>query len=424
MKVFPVAGGQFHRSDNFISRHHFILEVNPPDARIRDLGSLHGTHINGQKYGGREKHETPEEGAKRQYPEVDLHDGDEIKVGKTTMRVSVEVAANLAQAVRCQNCGKDVSGEVGSGRQGDYVCQECQQQVEADPGELLVALLKQAQRMTRTNVHFPDYQIEKKLGHGGMGAVYLVRHAKHGKLAALKVMLSKVAVDDDSRKLFLREIEMTRALQHKHIVEFFEYGAQGSLFYFLLEYCAGGSVGQLMERRGSPLPLDEAGPILLQALEGLAYAHEHGVVHRDLKPQNILLAGNERSWIVKVADMGLAKKFTEAGYSGMTSTGAYAGSYPFMPYEQIINFRYAKPVTDVWAMGATCYYILTGYFPRNHEGQDPLKVILEGQIIPIRQRDPRLPVRVAEVIDRSLANKPGDRYQNAGEMHRALAQVL
>jgi len=75
-------------------------------------------------------------------------------------------------------------------------------------------------------------------------------------------------------------------------------------------------------------------------------------------------------------------------------------------------------------MACFCYYILTGHYPRNHEGQDPVKVILDGQIIPIRQRDPFIPVRVAEVIDRSLANKPSDRYPDAGEMHRALAQVL
>src|SRR2546426_7727739 len=88
--------------DSFVSRHHFILEVNPPDARVRDLGSLHGTHINGQMYGGREKHETPAEGAKRQYPQVDLHDWDQIKVGKTVFRVNVEGAAGSAEAVCCQ----------------------------------------------------------------------------------------------------------------------------------------------------------------------------------------------------------------------------------------------------------------------------------------------------------------------------------
>src|SRR5437660_9267320 len=87
--------------DTAVSRHHFILEVNPPDARIRDLGSRNGTYVNGQKYGGREKHENPEEGARRQYPQVDLHDGDEIKVGKTILRLNVEAGAPPAEPVRC-----------------------------------------------------------------------------------------------------------------------------------------------------------------------------------------------------------------------------------------------------------------------------------------------------------------------------------
>ena len=111
-----------------------------------------------------------------------------------------------------------------------------------------------------------------------MGVVYLARHRKDGQQVALKVMLSKVAVNDQARKLFLREMEATRALRHQHIVEFLDDGAQGSLFYFLLEFCEGGNVAHLMERRGGRLSLEEAGPILLQALEGLAFAHE-----RDLR---------------------------------------------------------------------------------------------------------------------------------------------
>src|SRR5437667_7545953 len=101
--------------DTTISCHHFLLEINPPDACIRDLGSLSGTYVNGRKYGGREKHETPEEGAKRQYPQVDLHEGDEIQVGQTIMRVRVDRSDSEAQ-VRCQRSGKDVTSEAGSGR--------------------------------------------------------------------------------------------------------------------------------------------------------------------------------------------------------------------------------------------------------------------------------------------------------------------
>jgi len=411
--------------DTFVSRHHFLLEVNPPDARIRDLGSRNGTHINGQKYGGREKDETPEEGARRQYPQVDLHDGDEITVGKTVFLVSVEVAAQPADPVRCQRCGRDVSVEVGSGRQGDYVCDACRQQVEADPEALLLALFSRARPPDLAGVILPDYQIVRELGKGGMGVVYLMRHKKDSHQVALKVMLSKVAVDDHARKLFLREMEATRALLHPHIVEFLGGGAHGSVFYFLLEFCEGGDVAHLMEHRGGRLTLDEAGPILLQVLEGLAFVHERGFVHRDLKPQNLLLKGNEKRWSAKVSDLGLAKSFEQAGLSGMTATGGYAGSFPFMPREQVINFKFFKPVSDVWAMGATSYYILTGSYPRTHQrGQDPIEVILHGKIVPIRKCEPHLPSRVAEVIDRSLANNMNERYQYAGEMYEALAKAL
>lgn len=412
--------------DRAVSRHHFLLEVNPPEARIRDLGSLHGTYINGQKYGGREKHERPEEGARRQYPQVDVYDGDEITVGKTTFRVRIEAEARSAEPARCQRCGRDVSVEVGPARRGDYVCTTCRQQTEADLGALLHVLFQQARPQARPGVHIPDYQIIRELGKGGMGTVYLARHNKDGQQVALKVMQAKVAVDERSRRLFLREMEATRALHHPHIVTFFEGGAQGSLFFFLLEFCEGGDLASLAKRRGGRLALEETGPLLLQVLEGLAFIHERRFVHRDLKPQNILLSRKAGRWIAKVSDLGLAKNFELAGLSGMTLTDdGFVGSLPFMPREQMINFKYCEPVSDVWAMGATCYYLLTGCYPRMYQhGEDPMAAILRDEIIPIRARDPHLPSRVAEVIDRALTSKVNDRYQNASEMYEALASAL
>ena len=259
-----------------------------------------------------------------------------------------------------------------------------------------------------------------------MGVVYLVQHKKNSRLAALKVMLSKVAVNANARQEFLREIDNTRALKHPNIVEFLGSGVEKSTFYFLVEYCQGGSISNLMQRRGGSLTLAEAGPIMLQALEGLAFAHKQGFVHRDLKPQNILLSGSESRWVTKIADLGLAKSFINAGLSGMTMTGGgFSGSLLFMPREQVVNFKYVKPESDVWSMGASFYNMLTGDFPRPVKpGQDPVDVILNGDIVPLRQRYPHIPKDVATVIDRSVAQDPKDRYQTAGDMLKALAKVL
>ena len=334
-------------------------------------------------------------------------------------------APKMPKLVRCQKCGRDVSSEIGSGRHGDYICEACRRQAQEDPMALLKGLIQGSRKTDIRKLDIPEYEIENELGVGGFGAVYLVRHKKHGTLAALKVMLSNVAVDEHARQAFLREIENMRRLRHQHIVKFLDYGSVGGVFYILLEYCEGGNVGDLMSRRGGKLGLDEARPIMLQVMEGLAYAHKKGFVHRDLKPQNILLTGKEIPLTAKIADMGLAKNFAQAGLSGMTATGSFAGSFPFMPREQVTNFKFVKPVSDVWSMGATFYNMLTDQFPRDfHRGQDPMEVILQGTIVPLQKRLPNIPKSVAEVIDCALANKTSDRYQDAGEMCEALNKVL
>ena len=406
--------------DTYLSRRHFILEINPPDVRFCDVGSRNGTYVNGVKYGGRARDETPEEGAKHEHPQVDLHDGDELRAGKTYFRLQVETGADPSEAVHCQRCGKDVAYEVGAARRGDYVCEACQKVAKDDPAMLLLALLQQARRAAQGDgeIHIPDYTIERKLGQGGMGAVYLVRHIRNGQQAALKVMLSKVPITINAKegKIFQREIEVTRSLKHKNVVELIENGAEGSIFYFLLEFCEGGSIYNLMKLNGGRLPLSDAGKMMLQALDGLAYIHENHFVHRDLKPQNILLGGSAGNRVAKVADMGLAKSFDKAGFSGMTVTGSLAGTLGFMPKEQVIDFKYFKPVSDVFSMGATCYNILTGTLPRDlRKNEDPLDMIMRNEIIPIRQRDPRIPAALAKVIDTALSGNPSSRYQNAAK---------
>jgi len=416
------------KSDPGVSRHHFILEANPPDVRLRDLGSLNGTHVNGTKIGGRARGESPEDGARRRHTYVDLAHDDRIQVGASTLVVQIEGASDQTpEPIQCAKCGKDVAQEVGQARRGDYVCEACRQKAAQDPIALLVDLLRRPEAVKKAKVG-PDisgYEITRSVGAGGFGAVYLARRLADDQPVAIKVMLAQVAVDEDSRAKFLREIDSMKSLRHTNIVTLLDNGSAGSAFYFVMEYCPGGSAFDLMSRRGGTLSLDEAGPIMLDSLRGLADAHRQGYIHRDLKPQNILLNGSDGHWEAKLCDFGLAKNFQQAGLSGMTMAGSVAGTPPFMPREQITNYRFLKPTGDVWSIGATFYCLLTGRFPRDFpRGADPVEVILDTDVVPIQRRDSTVPLRLAAVIDRSLEEDPQTRFPDAGKMYEALSAAL
>ena len=412
--------------DSLISRRHFLVEMNPPDARIRDFGSLNGTYVNDSKIGSREKGETPEQGQKRKYPEVDLKDGDTIRAGDTMFSVNIERVA-AAGPVVCAQCGKDVAGEIGGRKVGSYICQACRQSMEMDPAQILRDMLAKEAGKPAQKEGLPviaGYRIKRRIGIGGYGAVYLAESEADGRRVAIKVMLARVAVDEQARTKFSREIELLTGLRHENVVAVYDSGSAGSAFYFVMEHCPGGSVADYMEVQGGKLTPAVALPIMRQALQGLAFVHQKSVVHRDLKPHNILLAGTPAAPIAKISDLGLAKNFEKAGLSGHTMTGAYAGTPIYMPKEQLTNFKYVKPVSDVWSLGATFYNMLTGHTPRNFpKGCDPLEVILKGEIIPIRRRDASIPAGLAAVLDRATQANPKERYAAAGEMLADMQRV-
>ncbi len=391
--------------DKYVSRHHFLLEANPPFARLRDLGSLNGTDVNKVLRGKRERNEKPGDAAKRKFPEVDLKDKDVIKVGKTELVVSIE-GAEIDEPTRLAEPPPNAAAD--------------------DPAEILIRLIADAARAQGKAVpgDISGYEKVKILGKGGMGAVYLARRKSDNSQVALKVMLSKIAVDDISKDRFAREIDILKSLRHDNIVRFLDQGSAGTGFYFVMEYCPGGCLRTLQKRRGGRLGLSEVGPLILQALDGLAHAHKKGFVHRDLKPENILLT-SESGGTAKVSDFGLARSFEKYGYSGMTSSNSTMGTFPFMPKEQVTDFKHVKPPADIWSMGATLYNLLTGQVPRDvKEGEDPIEVILRGDVVPIEKRDPAIPGNVAKVINRSIRTKPEDRYQTAAEFREALSKVI
>lgn len=367
---------EYHRT---VSRHHCLLDLNPPVARIRDFGSRNGTYVNGEKIGQRE--------------EQDLVHGDEIRLGKTVFRVEVRVPTGYPTLPPAQS----------------------------GPGAVAEHLVELAHTGRRELAPIAGYALLRELGRGGMGAAYLARHEDTGREVALKVMLPRVAASTTARARFFREIALTRTLRHPNIATQYDTGVADGTFFFTTEYCAGGSLDQLLDHRGGRL--DTAGTVRLavQALAGLSYAHGEGVVHRDLSPHNILLGEADGSPVAKIGDFGLAKAFDLAGLSGLTRTGATAGKPWFLPRQQVVNFRNATPAVDVWALAACVYHALTGRYPRDFPPDtDPWQVILQADPVPIRHREPGVDKELATVIDEALREEPEIGFQTADDLRHAL----
>lgn len=372
--------------DPYISSTHFLLEVNPPDCELRDLGSKNGTRVNGELCGGRQRGEGPEAAACRAKP-VRLKDGDLITVGQTEFKVSMPAAAGPL--------AKCLDGIVAA---------------------------KQPEPLPK----FPGFRIEKELARGGMGTVYLAVREIDGRNAALKVVTPQSAgVSEYHGKLFLREMQVSLGMTHPNIVRVLDHGFADGTFYFAMEYCDQGSAGELMERAGGMLDCALAGGIALQALDGLAYAHSRNVVHRDLKPHNILLQSEGQAATAKLADFGLAKDFSLAGMSGMTASGSSGGTLHFMPKEQLRDFRETRPVSDVFSMGATLYNMLTGEYVYDFESvADPCIAVLKDKIVPIRKRGLQLPQALTAAIDKAIAPDMRQRFQTAAQFREALQEAL
>jgi eukaryotic-like serine/threonine-protein kinase len=400
-----------------ISRHHCVLDINPPHVRIRDLGSLNGTFLNGENIGQRSPQGAASQADAGYFAERDARDGDLVSVGTTEFRIRTVAAAFDAR------CSEPTESFIPVGHP-----------------ERLEPLSEATGTVESSEKAMEGYQLLRELGRGGMGVVYLAREEATGREIALKVMLAKVAVEPRAREAFLREIATTQALRHEHVVHLYRAVCSDAAFYFTLEYCDAGSITQSIKLQGK-LSVDEAVEYTLQALKGLKYVHlatirdvklkdggvgrGQGLVHRDIKPSNLFLSKSADGYIVKIGDYGLAKAFDLAGLSGHTGTGQVGGTFQYMPRQQLLNYRHAGPEVDVWAVAASMYKMLTGHVPRDFRcGLEPWRVVLETKPIPILQRNSGIPARLAEVIDHALVDDPEIGFQTVAEFELALRQAL
>jgi pSer/pThr/pTyr-binding forkhead associated (FHA) protein len=393
--------------DRFFSRHHCLLEIAPPRCFLRDLGSTNGTFVNGQRVS-----------------EAFLTSGDRIQGGQTVLGVEVQSEQPMTVSgeaptltrptvvtVECANCGRREQTEASHvGEKMSFLCEDCREELKRQPQAV------------------PGYEMIKLLGRGGMGSVMLARDEKTGSSVAIKTLLPEVAVTEVSLRRFMREIQVAAALEHPNIVRFIESGTSNGSVYLVTEYVEGSDAARLADAQGGRLPFQQAIDIVSQALDALAYAHSKGYIHRDIKESNILISGTAPNLTAKLTDFGLAKSFTQSGMSGITMAGDMAGTFAYMPPEQIRDFRNVRPTSDIYAIGMTAYSLLAGdtaldLGPHN-DIAGTVKAIFEGQIIPLRQRVAEVPERVAEVIERALAKDPANRWQSAAAMRTALMHAV
>jgi serine/threonine-protein kinase len=261
-----------------------------------------------------------------------------------------------------------------------------------------------------------------------MGCVILARQQETGQAVAIKTLLPEVAVSDQALRRFMREIDVAAALQHPHIVRFIDRGTNNGVVYLISEFVEGADAAKLADARGGLLPHQEAVTIIEQSLDALAFAHSKGYIHRDIKDQNILVSGSWPNYNAKLTDFGLAKSFTQTGMSGVTMAGDVAGTFAYMPPEQIRDFRNVRPTSDIYAMGMTAYSLVTGNValdisPRSNVAET-VKAIFEKPIIPVRERNPNVPPALALAIERAITKEPVHRWPTAETFRQALLQSI
>ncbi|MAT15834.1 MAG: serine/threonine protein kinase [Planctomyces sp.] len=263
-----------------------------------------------------------------------------------------------------------------------------------------------------------DFRLRKRLGKGGMGEVFLAQQVSLDRPVAIKTLSKELAKKPDFVERFLREARSMARLHHPNIVQVYAADSHKGINYVAIEYIDGCSMQNWMDQL-KRLSVADSLHIVLVAAEALKQAHDLNMIHRDIKPDNMLVTARG---IVKVADFGLAKAVDED--VSMTQSGTGLGTPLYMAPEQARNAKHVDLRTDIYALGCTLYYFLTGELP--FKGKDTLELILakeQGKFKSARQINPEVPSRLDLMIDKMLARDPKDRYPNCAELMQDLVSL-
>ncbi len=348
--------------DPYFSRYHMLFEFARDGCVVRDLRSRNGVFVNGVRVA-----------------DAVLADGDEIEAGRTKMQITIRGTLELATQ-RPERY--DVGSSVG------------------------------------------QFEIGEVIGEGAFGRVYDAHTAGDPKPIALKILRSEGALDDDLKDYFVREIKVMSELDHPHVVKALGAGRHRDDLWLAMEKIDAPNLETIVESSGT-LAVADAVEIGTHLLEAVLYAHAKGIVHRDVKPSNVLVSGEPGSYWAKIGDFGLAKSYRNLGYHPLTGSGEARGTPHFMPPEQVLNAKYAGPPADIYGFGATMYWALANAWHVDESAEDGnvWRAILLAPHIPITQRRPDLPAELGRIIDRSLERDESARFDSAVDVLRAWNDV-
>jgi pSer/pThr/pTyr-binding forkhead associated (FHA) protein len=424
--------------DFAISREHLEIHLKPPRVIIQHISKSNPTHVNDQHIS-----------------EAEITDQDLIRIGHSTFRVyitddivpneeegdetsEIESAPLIPDSYICYKCGADLSEKADSDGQAKrllnkvtYCCKTCVPQGQYLPGD-----------------KFADYQLVLFIDTGGMGSVYLVYHTETARLLVVKKMLKNFNFESQ-KKHFKREIGIHQNLDNPFIIHCITAGIQGETPYLILEYADSGNLHDYYFSREFNVSLPESITFFQSILNGCSYLHsfEPPIIHRDLKPWNFLLKKHDDKLTVKISDFGLSKIYDKSGISSLTKIGDVKGSIAFMSPKQLNNAVDAGCQDDIFSIGVTFYYLLSGKLPYQYPSpfeinkisdmykrmkskkkakltelgyeNDLFYLVLSGATIPLEVKAPHLPEQLTEIIDKAIA-PPLLRYRDVNEFRKDL----
>ncbi len=275
-----------------------------------------------------------------------------------------------------------------------------------------IARLREAIEAERSGSSISGYRIVGKLGAGAMATVYKAKQVSLDRMVAIKKLPKKFSQNPQFIERFFAEGRAAASLNHPNIVQAFDVGNEGDMYFFVMEYVEGRSVHEDIVKH-KRFKEDDAIDVGIQVAEALEHAHERGLIHRDVKPKNIMIT---KEGVVKLADMGLARAMSDVEAAEAEAGRAFGTPYYISP-EQIRGEKDIGPPADIYSLGVTLYHMVTGNVP--FEGKNPSSVMhkhLKSDLIPPDHVNPKLGAGISEVIEMMMAKKVKDRYQNCSDL--------